>query len=140
RVATSPFERAAEPPLELFAESLRAPFLDEERQPDSVPLTPRSMVAKQDDDFPAELSGVIRRDEYIERRRDAEAARPHLSADEHIEAVTLRTIGGLHRRNQRQVLRFSVGAVLGTAADANVELSRQVREGLVAHEHTCELV
>src|SRR4029077_14520239 len=66
--------------------------------------------------------------ENIQRRRNGEATRSHLAADQYIETDPSALASG----HQGDVLRLIVSAIVQTCGDGDVEFARQVRELRVA--------
>ena len=140
RIGRSRRQRPAKPVLKLAPESLDPPVLDQECEARTASRDPRSVIAEEQRDVLAELCGSVQRHECIERCGEPVSARSHLSAHGNVEPPCLATIVPLNRRGQRDVLGFSVDAVLETPGDGHVELARKVGELPVSQEHRRELV
>src|SRR2546426_10427862 len=85
------------------------------------------------------LRCLFRARKKIQRRSNPISTRTHFSAHRNVESFDLRSLDFLRRRRQRDILRLRVGTVLFAGRDSNVEFSRQVRIGLVAHKYLGKL-
>jgi hypothetical protein len=132
-------ERPIGATLQLAAKGSDAPVVDEKCQPGFGARFPRATISIDKNDPAANLGGLCRRDEKIQRRGDAVAAGSHFAADGDVETADRPSVDLLGRWRERNVLRFAMRAVLPARRDRDVELPRQVRIRLVADEHPSEL-
>src|SRR5262249_6628754 len=138
----APPPRASQPPpqteFEFRAHARGAPLLNQERQPDLGAGLARAVIAEDPDNLGRYRRGFVRLDEDAEGQGNRHAARPHLATDEDVEAETLAFRG----RDQGDILRFVMGAVLAASGDGNVELPGEIgklRIAVAAHDDAIQL-
>src|SRR5205085_8331010 len=134
RVAARRRQRALEPGDELLAHPRRTALLEEEGQSRPAPRLARPVVAEEQRDRRADLGGVLRPDEGVERRGERRPARALLAADGEVEAGDV----AHESRRHRDVLRLAPRAVLEASRDRHVELARQVRELAITEKERLE--
>ena len=138
-IGAGPGQGAPQAGFQGGAEAGGAPFGQQKRQAGFVARRACAAVAEQPGDVAAQLGGIGRRREYVQRRGGRVAAGTHLAAHRHIEAGDRRAVYFRNGRREGDVLRCGVGAVFPATGNGNIELAGQVGELPVAEEHCGEL-
>src|SRR5437867_7657596 len=126
---------------EFLAKASQTPLFQEKRQAALCSGAASAFIPKKLDDLDHDVMRLIRLDEPIKIRRNRKAAGPHLSARQDVKSRIERSMDKLGRRQQGDVLRFIVCAVLSATRNGHVELTRQIRElgvAVAAHNGSVE--
>ncbi len=124
-------QRALDAALELLAEGVGAHRVEQELEAGAAALGTQLLGVAEDRDDPlGDLGGLLRSDEDVDPTSEARGAGETAT---HADVEAGRAVLG-DRAGEREVVDEAAGAVLGAAGDRDLELARQVGEGLAAQE------
>ena len=131
RVHAGARQRAPQFGLDGGAKALHAPLAQQHLEPRLLAALARTVVPKHGQHRAGQIDHILRRGEGVERNRQKRLFAAHRAPDQRVKAD--RPVAP--RRRKRQIVRLRVRAVVRTAANAQVELARQIAEAAPPDDH-----